>query len=78
MGAVSIRDDAEDKGVLQVEEEMEELKDIYRRRPEEEEQGQSSWKGALQRLVSAQELGRHYVYTVTTVTRHSGLSFYIT
>lgn len=84
--------------LLQVEEEMEELRDIYRRRPEEEEDEESEagsnnirtttssrspvkkkkqvdayWQQTQQRILTAQQLGNHYVHTVATVTRLSGI-----
>lgn len=65
--------------ILQVEEEMEELKEMYRRRPKEEEshirspqkknQVDAYWQETLQRFHTAQKLGNNYVHTVTTVTR---------
>lgn len=76
---------AEGISVLQVEEEVEELKEMCRRRPEEEQESPSScshvrspqkkkqvdacWQETLQRCHTAQEMGHDCVHTVTTVTR---------
>ncbi|XP_028289629.1 uncharacterized protein ccdc141 isoform X2 [Parambassis ranga] len=73
----------------QVEAEMEELRETYRRRPQEEEAGgkdlsrspvkkevEACWQDTLQRLLHAQQQGNHYVNTVTMVLG-SGLNMHL-
>jgi len=68
-------------GALQVEEEMEDLREMCRRRlgeEETEEDGQSKvetcCQEALQRVLGAQELGNNCLRTVTMVTSVLGIS----
>lgn len=67
--------DGDSASILQVEEEMEKLKETYRRRPEEVRSPQKEklvdvcWQETLRRFNFTQDLGNRYVHAVTTVTR---------